>query len=100
MGTAQIDVDMNPNQNEETLDDTQIDDLNIPLRRSNRQRKALAYLADFQTDLTTTNSVSTKYPINNFVSYKSLSPAFKCTILSISSHSEAHTYREASKHVC
>ena len=100
MGIAQIDVDMDPNQNGETLDDTQIDDLNIPLRRSNRQRNALAYLADFQTDLTITNSVSTKYPINNFVSYKSLSPAFKCTILSISSHSEPHTYREASKHAC
>jgi len=47
MGTAQIDVDMDPNQNEETLDDTQIDDLKIPLRRSNRQRKAPTYLADF-----------------------------------------------------
>ena len=100
MGTTQIDVDMDPNQNGETLDDTQINDLNIPLRRSNRQRKAPTYLADFQTDLTTTNSLSTKYPINNFVSYKSLSLAFKCTILSISSHSEPHTYREVSKHAC
>jgi len=86
MGTAKIDEDMDPNQNGKTLDSTQIDDVNIPLRISNRQRKAPAYLANFQIDLTTTNSVSTKYPINNFVSYKSLSPAFKCIIVSISSH--------------
>ena len=58
------------------------------------------YLHDFHTSSTHTNNVSTKYPISNFVSYKSLSSTFKKFVFSVSSHMEPQSYVEASKHPC
>ena len=69
-------------------------------RRSTRPRRPPTYLEDFQTELPLTNNVSTKYPFCNFISYHSLSPNFKHTISSISSHTEPRNYTEASKHSC
>ena len=63
-------------------------------------RRAPAYLEDFHTELPYAHTVSSKYPINNFVSYHALSSDFKHTIVSFSSSIEPHNYEDASKHDC
>jgi len=65
-------------------------------RRSARPHRQPAYLADFHT---TTNIVSSRYPIHNYLSYNSLSSNLRNIISSINSHLEPHTYTEASKYV-
>jgi len=70
--------------------------LDTPPRRSTCKRRPPTYLEDFQT----TNSVSSIYRIQSFLSYNVLSYHFKNTILSISSDMELHNYAEASKHSC
>ena len=64
-------------------------------RRSTRPHRKPAYLADFHT---ATNTVSSRYPIHNYLSYNSLSSNFRNIIFSINSHHEPQTYNEASKH--
>jgi len=49
-------------------------------RRSTRVRRAPTYLEEFHTDLPSAYTVSSKYPINNFMSYHVLSFNFKHTI--------------------
>jgi len=73
---------------------------NTLLRRLTCQRKTPMYLHDFHTSSIHTNHVSTKYPISNFLSYKSLSTDFKKIILSVSSHMEPQSYEEVSKYPC
>jgi len=74
-------------------------DHNLP-RRSTRARSTLAYLEEFHTNLPSVHTVSSKYPINNFVSYNKLSSNFKHTVASFSSSIEPHNYEDASKHDC
>jgi len=74
-------------------------DHNLP-RRSNRARRAPTYLEDFHTDLSSTHTVSSKYPIDNFVSYNQLSSNFKHIVASFSSSTELRNYEDASKHDC
>jgi len=69
-------------------------------RRSTRAKRPPAYLQDFNIDSSSTNSVSTKYPITDFVSYSALSPNFKSLIASFSSSIEPKNYEDASKHDC
>jgi len=64
-------------------------------RRSACPHRQLAYLVDFHT---ATNTVSSRYPIHNCLSYNSLSSNFKNLISSINSHPEPLTNIEASKH--
>ncbi|WVZ09203.1 hypothetical protein V8G54_013733 [Vigna mungo] len=66
-------------------------DTSTSIRRSSRTRKTPTYLNDFQT-----NNV-VRYPIWNYLQYNRLSPTFKHTILSISSHVEPTCYSTASK---
>jgi len=54
-------------------------------RRSARPHRQPVYLADFHT---TTNIVSSRYPIFNYLSYNSLSSNFRNIISSINSHHE------------
>jgi len=73
---------------------------NTSPRRSTRAKRPPAYLQDFNTDSSSTHSVSTKYPITDFVSYSALSPNFKGLIASFSSSIEPKNYEDASKHDC
>jgi len=74
-------------------------DHNLP-RRSTRARRAPTYLEGFQTNLASTHTVSSKYPIDNFVSYNQLSSNFKHIVASFSSSTEPRNYEEASIHDC
>jgi len=71
--------------------------LTITSCRSSRSRHPPAYFEDFHTANTT---VSTRYPINNYLSYHSLSSSFQTIISSINSNHEPCSYNEASKSAC
>jgi len=71
-----------------------------PPRRSARAKRPPTYLQDFHTDFPSTHSVSSKYPINNFVSYSALSSNFKSRIASFSSSIEPKNNEDASKYDC
>jgi len=64
-------------------------------RRSICLHRQPAYLANLHT---TTNIVSSRYPIHNYLSYNSLCSNFRNIISSINSHHEPLTYNKASKH--
>jgi len=70
--------------------------LDLPFR-STRHRRQPAYLEDFHTVHTT---VSKRYPINNYLSYHSLSSSFHTLVSSINFSHEPRSYNEASKSVC
>jgi len=73
-------------------DDLCVDNNDVPtatLRRSDRNRRIPIYLQDFQTS---SNQVSTKYPIQTFINFNSLSSNFRHTIMFISSHDEPQNY--------
>ena len=72
------------------------------LRRSTRVRRTPTHLADFHTDMSSahTDTVCSKYLVNNFVSYHALSSNFQHTIASFSSSTEPQNYEDASKHDC
>jgi len=74
-------------------------DHNLP-RRSTRAKRAPTYLEDFHTDLPSAHTVSSKYAIDNFVSYNQLSSNFKHIVHSFSSSTEPRNYEDASKHDC
>jgi len=66
-------------------DDLCVDNNNVPaatLKRFDCNRRMSIYLQDFQTS---SNQVSTKYPIQTFINFNSLSSNFRHTIMSISS---------------
>jgi len=71
-----------------------------PPRLSTRPRCSPAYLEEFHTDLPSTQTVSTRYPISIFLSYNVLSSNFKHVISSFTSHTEPKSYEEASQHPC
>ena len=81
-----------PNNND---DDLCVDNNDVPaatLRRSDRNRRMPIYLQYFQTS---SNQVSTKYPIQTFINFNSISSNFRHTIKSISSHDEPQNYESA-----
>jgi len=89
----------NNNTATETMIPTETAGHNSP-RRSTRVRRTPTYLADFHTDMPYAHTVSSKYPVNNFVSYHALSSNFQHTIASFSSSTEPQNYEDASKHDC
>ena len=71
----------------------QSDNVTVSPRRSTRSR-----LQDFEVSNISNNTVSTKYPINSFLNYNSLSDNFEHTIMLISSTEEPQNYEEAIVH--
>ena len=81
-----------PNNND---DDLCVDNNDVPattLKRSDCNRRMPIYLQDFQSS---SNRVSTKYPIQTFINFNSLSSNLRHTIMSISSHDEPQNYEVA-----
>ncbi|KAL4027854.1 hypothetical protein IC575_011044 [Cucumis melo] len=80
--------DRQPNANEETT-----------IRKSTRITKPPSYLQAYHCSLLTTQSPttqkSTKYPINQYLSYQALSPTYKYSILQVSTKKEPSFYHEA-----
>jgi len=66
--------------------------------RSTRPRRTPAYLEGFHINLPSTQTVSTRYPISNFLSYNALSSNFKNVFSSFTSHTKPKSYEEASQH--
>jgi len=69
-------------------------------QRSTRPKCTLAYLDEFHIDLPSTQTLSTRYPISNFLSYNALSSNFKHVISSFTSHTKPKSYEEASQDPC
>jgi len=67
-------------------------------RRSTHSRRMSAYLQDFEVSNISNNTISTKYPINSFLNYNSLSDNFKYTIMLVSSTEEPRNYEETIMH--
>ncbi|TYK18103.1 Cysteine-rich RLK (receptor-like protein kinase) 8 [Cucumis melo var. makuwa] len=80
--------DRQPNANEETT-----------IRRSTRITKPPSYLQAYHCSLLTTQSPptqkSTKYPMNQYLSYQALFPTYKYSILQTSTKKEQSFYHEA-----
>lgn len=68
------------------------------IRQSTRLSKPPSYLKDYHCSLihnTPLPSLSTKYPLQNTISYDKLSPSFKAFTLNLSSHYEPQFYHQA-----
>lgn len=68
-----------------------------PLKQSTSHWRPLAYLQDFQTTNISNNIASTKYPIQSFLNYNSLSASCKPIIMSITLTVEPSNYEEVLK---
>ncbi|KAI9178269.1 hypothetical protein LWI28_024501 [Acer negundo] len=79
-------------------------DHNTHLRRSSRVPQPPSYLRDFHCSLVSQHDVSspvcsTAYPLNEVLSYQSLSPTYKNFVLNVSSHYEPHFFHQVAKYL-
>lgn len=89
------------NSDNEAINSSNIDSTQQTLRRSDRAKKLATFLADFHCNsaLTTAHSDSqAKYPLSSVLSYHNISCKHLHFILTISSHTEPSTYKQAIKH--
>lgn len=73
----------------------------MPIRQSVRPKKAPAYLSDFHCNVvstTNTSHTSPLYPLCSILSYSRLSPSHLHYTLSISTHTEPTSYKQAVQH--
>uniref|UniRef100_A0A803Q474 Major facilitator superfamily (MFS) profile domain-containing protein n=1 Tax=Cannabis sativa TaxID=3483 RepID=A0A803Q474_CANSA len=70
----------------------------VPLRRTSRQSKPLAYLKDYECHSILQDQKSTPHPLSKFISYDKLSDTHRAFILAVTALFEPRNYKQARQH--